>query len=225
MTRFIGEPLSVTAAHLRRDHPGTDAIEAAYDRIAPEYDALHSEPDDLGEDEWIKADLGPHLVPGLPLAELGSGTGLLLDLLDIPPDDYMGLELSAGMIAEARRKHPRHLFLHRDMHSIGVVAKDFPVVVALFGVIEHSPIPNVLIDEVAKALNRGGLFYAVVATAAHVADPDCAHNTYLPAGSLIGWDPVLHPYMLDAYFTDLQIVDIPSEFHPGHYIRFTARRR
>lgn len=119
MTRFIGEAISIAATHLREGHPGTAAIEAAYDGIAGEYDALHSEPGDLGEDEWIKADLGPLLVPGLPMAELGSGTGMLLDLLDIPPDEYMGLELSRGMIAEARRKHPNR----QDTHDFMLLVK------------------------------------------------------------------------------------------------------
>ena len=68
------------------------------------------------------------------------------------------------------------------------------------------------------------MFYAVMTTAAHAADPTCSHNLYLPPGSLLPYDPATHPAMLGSYF-DLEIDDLPSVGHPGHYVRVVGRAR
>lgn len=66
--------------------------------------------------------------------DIGCGTGLLLELLDIEPINYIGIDPSWSMIKRAREKYPNHKFLidrfetYRTFHL-----KENAIAISLFG--------------------------------------------------------------------------------------------
>jgi SAM-dependent methyltransferase len=93
----MGAPLKATILINRA------AVEepAPYDQIAAAYDGLHADAEALAENAAVIARLN---YQGGSVLDVGAGTGLLLDYLQ--PEFYMGIDPSAKMLAELKRKHP-----------------------------------------------------------------------------------------------------------------------
>ena len=49
-----------------------------------------------------------YVAPGCKVLDLGCGTGLLLELLALQPEDYLGIDHSEKMLEELQRKFPEH---------------------------------------------------------------------------------------------------------------------
>ena len=49
-----------------------------------------------------------YLAPGCKVLDLGCGSGLLLELLALQPEDYIGIDPSEKMLEELQRKFPEH---------------------------------------------------------------------------------------------------------------------
>mgnify|MGYP000140967263 FL=1 len=79
-----------------------------YDAIAAQYDSLHKDPKSLQEDLAIAGFLREYVAPGCKVLDLGCGTGLLLELLALQPEDYLGIDPSEKMLEELQRKFPEH---------------------------------------------------------------------------------------------------------------------
>lgn len=78
-----------------------------YDGIATEYDELYTSPEDLAENERVRALLREHFVGFAPnTLDVGCGTGLLLDMRVVSAKLYTGIDPSQGMLNELVRKHP-----------------------------------------------------------------------------------------------------------------------
>jgi len=101
-----------------------------YDVIAEGYDATYSRATDRAEDHVARGWLGS--LANQRVLDVGCGTGLLVELRpEIDPARYLGYDVSAGMLAQARVKCPGYTFVQRDMR-----AGDWPgadVVVGLYG--------------------------------------------------------------------------------------------
>jgi hypothetical protein len=83
-----------------------DKILQAYDQLADQYDARYDTPMAHKEDEYLFGQLSPWLRG--TVADIGAGTGLLLDMVDVHPSMYHGIEPSHGMASNFKRKHPEH---------------------------------------------------------------------------------------------------------------------
>ena len=79
-----------------------------YDAIAAQYDSLHKDPESPQGDLAIAGFLREYLAPGCKVLDLGCGTGLLLELLALQPEDYIGIDPSEKMLEELQRKFPEH---------------------------------------------------------------------------------------------------------------------
>ncbi len=77
--------------------------ENPYDEIAQVYDSLFNDAESLYENKVVKDMMAP--VKG-SVYDIGCGTGLLLEMLDVCPNGYTGIDPSVGMIEEFKRKHP-----------------------------------------------------------------------------------------------------------------------
>lgn len=128
-------------------------VAEAYDRLAPTYDGEYQRPANRAEDAWVRAALTLIIREAQLLAALdrrlpeildaGCGTGLLIDWLprvrngDI---QYVGLDISRGMLDVARRKYPGQGFYEWDIADIASFSADTPdLLISLFGPISYLP--------------------------------------------------------------------------------------
>ena len=94
-------------------------VEKIYDMIANDYENDYSD-DRVGnvveaENAFIK-EMMPYKGLG-SLIDCGCGTGLLLDLIDVKKENYVGLDISKGMLNIARQKNPNYKFIHDDVFN------------------------------------------------------------------------------------------------------------
>jgi len=122
----MGAPLPQTtlinrASNASREHP--------CDQIASAYDGLHRSPCALLEDAEVIERIG--YAGEQTVLDIGCGTGLFLDHHQCP-SGYLGIDPSAGMLAEMRRKHPRARTMQTPFESFWSHAR-FDLIIGLFG--------------------------------------------------------------------------------------------
>jgi SAM-dependent methyltransferase len=132
-------------------------IPTYYDTLAQHYDALYCDPASQYENGVVWEVLRRLDVANADVLDLGCGTGLLLDL-GFRPRRYLGVDVSAEMIARARRKYPEQCFTVGDMAS--PTAETFDVVVSLFGGVSQAL--HVELSDLLHPLRPGGRFCLMV---------------------------------------------------------------
>lgn len=136
-------------------------VAEAYDDLAAEYDGYHTDGKSLAENRRIGRYLTDFIRPGQTVVDLGCGTGLLLDLVRIPPERYVGVDISAGMLEYARKKHPGYRFVEGNLESESIPAlaeETFDVAVSLFGSASYCQLAPVQAT-VARLLSPGGRYF------------------------------------------------------------------
>jgi SAM-dependent methyltransferase len=131
----------------------------AYDGLAQKYDSYHRDPKSLAENRWVASVLKRFLPADGLVVDLGCGTGLLLELHALAPERYLGVDLSDGMLALARRKNPAHAFVLGDMRAVaGLPDGSASAVVSLFGSASYCELEPVR-REVERVLAPGGRYW------------------------------------------------------------------
>ena len=149
--------------------PASQDVEHAYDEVAKKYDHHHVDAKSLAENRHIARYLAARIEPGQTVVDLGCGTGLLLELCRVAPADYVGLDISTGMLEQARRKHPEYRFLKGDLQARN---EDIPdgsadLVVSLFGSPSYCDLSKVTL-EVRRMLRAGGHFFLMFCSPLYV---------------------------------------------------------
>lgn len=93
----------------------------AYDGLAEKWDTLYVDRRAVGEDKFTYGMIRG-LLSGGSVLDVACGTGALLNHVSIPQASYLGLDISEGMVAAARKKHPGYLFVRGTMTDINGVA-------------------------------------------------------------------------------------------------------
>ena len=104
-----------------------------FNRNAKSYDDALSSTLALAENEVLFNWVGQSINSQTTVFDAGCGTGLLLDYIDIPPENYVGWDISEEMVSIAQCKHPHHKFVCRDITASS--EEKYDVVVSLFGVV------------------------------------------------------------------------------------------
>lgn len=132
-------------------------MERAYDALADGYDDHHVDQKSRAEDRLVQSHLTRLLRGARRVADLGAGTGLLLDLVPLDPSRYVGIDISSRMLARARDKHPSHTFVHGDYEAQHPELPEgsFDAVVSLFGSASYGHLP-VVARRVRALLAPGG---------------------------------------------------------------------
>ncbi len=99
------------------------------------------------------------LKSGARVADLGCGSGTFTARLERAGYDCVGLDISAKLIAVARRKYPEIEFAEGDIEQLPFPDASFDGVL-LSGVVHHFPDPSRCAAEVFRVLRPGGRFVA-----------------------------------------------------------------
>lgn len=135
-------------------NPDAAGVAAYYDFIAREYSDAYQSARAAAEDE-VTADLLRKFVPGRPVLDVGCGDGLAVRLAGYRPQDYLGVDVSPGMIEQAERLHPEHLFRVEDACQLDVPEATFDGAISLYGSFSHFPDPEAAVGGIADALRYG----------------------------------------------------------------------
>lgn len=136
-----------------------EELQKSYDLVAGEYagefqDEMDKKPFDRKMLDWLGEKTG-----GLgPVCDLGCGPGQAAGYLSARGIAACGIDLSAGMVEEARRLNPGITFTQGDMLNLTGVADDSFGGIAAFYSIIHVPPPKLAqaMKEIYRVLRPGG---------------------------------------------------------------------
>ncbi len=140
--------------------PGSrdERVIAAYDAVAPAYaDALAGELDGLPFERWL---LGRVAERGGPVVEVGCGPGHITAFLAASGVVAEGVDISPGMIAEARRRFPGGTYRVGDLRQLmrPAAAHGWSAVLAWYSLIHLAPSEwPAALAALARPLAPGGL--------------------------------------------------------------------
>jgi SAM-dependent methyltransferase len=142
----------------------TDPVARDYDALAPRYaeqlsDELAKKPFDR---EWLAGFAARMRGQGL-VADLGCGPGHVTAFLAAHGAEVLGLDISEGMAAEARARHPALRFEAADMRDIAEPPARFAGILAMYALIhlDDAGLANAL-GACHAALRPGGEMLAAV---------------------------------------------------------------
>ena len=95
-------------------------IKILYDSCSEYYDNHYSKKSDIVENRIIKNELNQYHNHTDNILDIGCGTGLVLSLLNNRNriNQYLGIDLSPGMLSQAIKKHPTHHFINGEAIEI-----------------------------------------------------------------------------------------------------------
>jgi len=112
-------------------------LSEVYDAMAGEYDQRYRNLIHYVEDEIIGQFLGHLYAPGMSVLDVGCGTGNMITVGHLEPEDYTGIDVSANMLNQARDKFPNHAhgLINHDA-TVGLNGK-WDIIIAVFGVVNY----------------------------------------------------------------------------------------
>lgn len=97
---------------------------------------------------------------GKSVLEIGCGSGYGAFLLNqLGPKSYIGLDLMEEQVVLARKAYPQVDFRAQDAADLGQFPASSLDAVIIFGVLHHIPAWRAAIDEIARVLKPGGVFF------------------------------------------------------------------
>lgn len=146
----------------------SDAIKAAYDKQASEYDTFYSQRSIFAAENLVVQDWLEFHVKGTVL-DVGAGTGLFLDLVEQWPEElYVGLDISQKMLEVAALKHPRHRFTLGDMCNMPQIEDSSVDTLVCLWAFQYAMEPYRAAQEFWRVLRPGGKLLMLVNAPAHV---------------------------------------------------------
>jgi SAM-dependent methyltransferase len=141
------------------DERSLDAIQKSYDSVADEY-ARHifSELDNKPLDRELLSRFAFELKGKGEICDMGCGPGHVARYLRDHGADVFGLDLSAGMLEEARRLNPDITFREGNMLALDLADASLAGIAAFYAIV-HLPREAVadVFREMARVLKPGGL--------------------------------------------------------------------
>ncbi len=138
-------------------------VSKAYDDLAEGYDDYHVDGKSQAENRLIADYLQSYIKSDDLIVDLGCGTGLLLDLVSLPPERYIGVDISPGMLKYARAKHPGYRFelgdIEKPIEALGATKVDLAV--SLFGSASYCDLEAVK-HSVPEMVRPGGRFFLML---------------------------------------------------------------
>ena len=136
-----------------------------YDKIAKNYDERYKSDMSERENEAVGVILDAMLYRHNRLTpsviDVGCGTGFAIDIAThISPKSYLGVDISGGMIEQAKKKHPEYEFVQSNICDLSTIENDsYWFALSLFS------IPYIGVDSVQRVydlLHYGGCYITVI---------------------------------------------------------------
>lgn len=135
--------------------------QSSYDRIAEEYAArIYGELDHKPFDRMVLDNFAARTKGAGRVCELGCGPGHVARYLHDRGVDIFGIDLSPGMLEQARKLNPGLEFRQGNMLSLDVEDGSWAAIVSFYSIV-HIPkadLPQVF-REMSRALQPGGLLF------------------------------------------------------------------
>jgi len=129
-----------------------DAMAASYDELEPWYEHLYAVLHDL-----VRTELARPAARGSPRAlDAGCGTGFQTAILLALGYRTVGVDLSGGLLAVARRRHPTASFVRGDLEALPWPDETFDVVVSCGSTLSFVERPARALHEIGRVLRPGG---------------------------------------------------------------------
>jgi SAM-dependent methyltransferase len=165
MSLILCKPARVGAAG---GGEGAGELRDSYDRVAAEYTRrIASELDGKPFDRALLDRLADELLGAGPVCDLGCGPGHVGRYLADRGVEVVGVDLSPGMLDEARRRNPGMTFLEGDMRALPVPDGSWAAIVCFYAIVHLAPeeLPAAF-AEFRRVLRPGGR----VVVAFHIGD-------------------------------------------------------
>jgi SAM-dependent methyltransferase len=141
-------PAMPAGNNLTNERP-PNALQASYDTIAAEYaKRIYAELKDKPFDRELLDGFAERMQKRGPVCDLGCGPAQIARYLHDRRVNVFGLDLSAGMLAEARRLNPDLRFVQGSMLSLGIASNSLAGMAAFYSII------HVVRDQVVTALSE-----------------------------------------------------------------------
>ncbi len=134
------------------DHPYRDFEHRGWERAADVYAETFEAATQLFAASLLDA---VAVRTGSRLLDVACGTGIATAMAAARGNCTIGVDFSAGMIAEATRLHPELAFREADAEALPFDDESFDAVVINFGV-HHFPFPRRALSEAHRVLRAGG---------------------------------------------------------------------
>ncbi len=200
-------------------HDPVATVAAGYDRLAGRYDGWAGaiEGNERGRLlDWLEGEVET----GEPVLELGSGTGVPVAARLAARYDYLGVDVSGGMIDRARAAVPKAEFRVADMRTLDFPPGSFAAVVALYSIIHVPRLDQpALLAAIRRWLRPGGVF---VATLHAGDDPAGVEDDWLGAGPMFwsGFDADANRRLLREAGLELVEAEVRTIQEPEGEARF-----
>jgi SAM-dependent methyltransferase len=146
-------PEETTIINRAIDHKCYDGTAAAY------AEAFHTQEDEE-EESLLAGKLKRHLLDG-SILDIGCGAGLLLNLLHIEPNEYVGIDPSPAMLAEFKKRHTGYTTRLEAFETFASIhdycPPRFDNAVCLYGSLNYA-LPS-SIPKVPKMIREGGALF------------------------------------------------------------------
>jgi len=160
--------------------------DVTWDVLAKSYDGMFQTPVHRWENDELYRRLHACGLNSFDrVADIGCGTGLLLDGYPISAATYQGVDISEGMLREARSKHPHHVFLKGSASQLPIGSRSVDFAVSTFAITYFPDIGQAL-AEMNRVLRKGGNYFVTFLTRRRV-EIDAVHaNGFKLPTNLLG---------------------------------------
>jgi len=135
--------------------------QSSYDRIAEEYaNRISGELDHKPLDRMLLDEFAARVKGAGRVCDLGCGPGHVARYLHDRGVDIFGMDLSPGMLEQARKRNPAMEFRHGNMLTLDVRDRAWAAIVAFYSIV-HIPKTDILqaFREMFRVLEPGGLLF------------------------------------------------------------------